>query len=221
MNGIVANVFVVNDNKALIEALIEHTGISASEIARRAGLAVTTLTRPLNHPVNHRLSLSTLEKLKETYPDFPGFVTEADIPVLQGKRDYVPVEVLPTYVGAGGGGNGDAEIETALIPRSLIEDALRGKASDFLLINVRGDSMEPDFRHDDQILIDRRDTSPAQPGPFALWDAEWGEYLIKNVERTGAGEFRIFSSNPKYSSKVVASQETRIVGRPVWYGRRI
>src|SRR3546814_3748103 len=57
-----------------------------------------------------------------------------------------------------------------------------GWPGDFVLITVRGDSMEPDFRHGDQLLCDKRDRSPAQPGPFAIWDGEWGEYVLKNVE---------------------------------------
>lgn len=150
-----------------------------------------------------------------------GFLVTSDIPEADPHSEYVPVEVLPTYAGMGGGGNGDGDREIALIPRALIIDVLRGSPHDFLLINVRGDSMEPDFRHGDQILVDKRDTSPAQPGPFALWDGEWGEYVVKNVERSRSGEVRIFSSNPKYSSESAPAEQTRIIGRPVWFGRRI
>ena len=81
--------------------------------------------------------------------------------------------------------------------------------------------MEPDFHHGDQLLIDKRDVSPAQPGYFALWDGEWGEYVVKNVERSRVGEVRIFSSNPKYSAEQVQTETTRIIGRPVWFGRRL
>lgn len=144
-----------------------------------------------------------------------------EIPEEASVGSYVEVEVLPTYAGAGGGGTGEGDRALALIPRSLIVDELKGKASDFLLIDVRGDSMEPDFHHGDQILIDRRDTSTAQPGPFALWDGEWGEYVVKNVERVAAGEVRIFSSNAKYTAVICVSEQTRIIGRPVWFGRRL
>ncbi len=150
-----------------------------------------------------------------------GFVVTADIPEADPESAYVPVEVLPTFAGMGGGGNGDGDREVALIPRALIVDVLRGSPADFLLINVRGDSMEPDFRHGDQILIDKRDTSPAQPGPFALWDGDWGEFVVKNVERARSGEVRIFSSNPKYSAESAPAEHTRIIGRPVWFGRRL
>lgn len=144
-----------------------------------------------------------------------------DLPDAPPDQDYVPVEVLPTYAGMGGGGTGEGDREVALVPRALVIDILRGQPTDFLLINVRGDSMEPDFRHGDQILVDRRDTSPAQPGPFALWDGEWGEYVVKNVERSRGGEVRIFSSNGKYSTESAPAEATRIIGRPVWFGRRL
>lgn len=153
--------------------------------------------------------LTNLERTGAAEPDEPGGV------------DYVPVEVLPTYAGMGGGGTGEGDREIALVPRALVVDILRGQPKDFLLINVRGDSMEPDFRHGDQLLVDKRDTSPAQPGPFALWDGEWGEYVVKNVERSRTGEVRIFSTNSKYQTESAPAETTRIIGRPVWFGRRL
>lgn len=223
-NGIFANIPGMSDennDKALIQALSEWTKLSPSEVARNAGLAVSTLTRPLNHPVKHRLSVPTLEKLKARFPDFPGWQNEeADIPDIAPEMAYVPVEVLPTYAGAGGGGTGDDDRKTALVSRALVEGELRGHAKDFVLVPIRGDSMEPDFFQGDQVLCDKRDRSPAQPGPFAIWDGEWGEYVLKNVERLEGGRVRMFSSNPKYSPTEIQHDETRIIGRPVWFGRR-
>lgn len=208
-------------DKELIEELSEWAGKSVSDLAKSAGLTPSTLTRPVNQPVKHRLSVPTLTKLRMRYPGFPGWSgVEPELPV-DARVEYVPVEVLPTYAGMGGGGTGEGDRETALVARALIVDVLKGKPSDFLVINVRGDSMEPDFRHGDQILVDRRDTSPAQPGPFALWDGEWGEYVVKNVERARSGEVRIFSTNQKYRSEQVEAEQTRIIGRPVWFGRRL
>lgn len=134
-------------------------------------------------------------------------------------QGYLPVEVLPTFAGMGGGGTGDGDVEHALVPRALIENVLRGRAGDFVLINVRGDSMEPKFHQDDQILVDRRDVAPTQPGPFALWDGDG--YVVKNVERAPGGKLRIFSTNPEYGSHEYDPDEIRILGRPVWFGRRL
>lgn len=143
-----------------------------------------------------------------------------DLPPKDPTRDYVRVEILPTYGGMGGGGSGEGDVEVALLPRSLVVEELRAQPTDLLVVNVRGDSMEPLFRHGDQLLIDRRDTNPVQPGPFALW-FDHG-YVVKNVERIRAtGLLRIFSSNPAYSPDEADPNEVRIMGRPVWFARRL
>jgi phage repressor protein C with HTH and peptisase S24 domain len=210
-----------DDDRELIRALAEWAKLSPTEVARQSGLTPSTLTRPLNHDVKHRLSTPTLNKLRAAFPKFPGWGEEPDLPALSLDIHYEQVDVLPTYAGMGGGGTGEGDVERALIPSYLIRNVLRGQPSDFVLIRVRGDSMEPVFRQDDELLVDKRDRSPTQPGPFALWDGEWGEYLVKNVERLPGGRVRIFSSNDKYTPVEVANEETNILGRPVWFGRRL
>lgn len=148
-----------------------------------------------------------------------------DLPPPDPSQDYVEIEVLPTFAGMGGGGSGDGDNMKALVPRSLVVNELRAKPTDLLLIDLRGDSMlDPQtgkgFQHGDQVLVDRRDTNPRQPGPFALWYDDG--YVVKNVEiirRTS--KLRIFSNNPAYSDDEADPDEVRIMGRPVWLGRRL
>lgn len=220
-NSIFANAFAVESDRELIEALTKWAEKSATEVARAAGLTPSTLTRPLNHPVKHRLSTPTIAKLKAAYPRFPGFMREADLPDLPPDRDYLPVEVLPSYAGLGGGGTGEGDNELALIPRRLVEDELHAKPDDLLLIEARGESMAPDFMHGDQILIDKRDKNPVQPGAFALWDGDG--YVVKLVERVPRerGRYRVFSANDRFSPYEVGEDEVQIMGRPVWFGRRL
>jgi len=191
--------------------------VPKKRIAQALGLAAPAGSRLLGAAEGRQLKAHEIPKLVALIREYEAGeqAPESDL----GR--YVRVEVLPTFGGAGGGGTGEGEVETALVSRALVRDELRGKPSDFVLIDVRGDSMEPDFRHGDQILVDKRDRSTAQPGPFALWDGDWGEYVLKNVERAEDGLHRVFSSNPKYSPKTVSSEETRIIGRPVWFGRRL
>lgn len=151
-----------------------------------------------------------------------GFLAqEPDLPDLPSDQAYVEVAVLPSYAGAGGGGSGEGDKLLAKLPRRLIEEELRGRPSDFELIDIRGDSAEPDFYHGDQILIDKRDRNPRQPGPFAIWDEDG--YVLKLVERIPSqrGWYRIFSANPRYSSYEIEETEATIRGRPVWFARRL
>lgn len=160
-------------------------------------------------------------KLVEILGDHDDSTRLPDIPPSGHEPAYVDIAVLPSFAGMGGGGNGDGEQTIAKLPRNLIEDQLRGNPTDFELIDVRGDSMMPDFNHGDQILIDRRDRDPRQPGPFALWDDDG--YVIKLVERVPGrrGWYKVFSANPRYSSYEIEEKETTIRGRPVWFARRL
>lgn len=205
----------------MVFSRLDRLGLSQRALAERLGIEENKLSKVKagTRRFQARELIAALEWLDTM--EAGQYRPDADLPETDDVIDYVPVDVLPTYAGMGGGGTGDGDREIALIPRILIEDMLRGRASDFVVINVRGDSMEPDFYQGDQLLVDKRDISPAQPGPFAVWDGEWGEYVVKNVERLVEGRVRMFSTNPKYSPVDVTYEETRIIGRPVWFGRRL
>jgi hypothetical protein len=165
--------------------------------------------------------ITMFKRLARDYPaqpDQPPIIPDED------ENRYVRVPILPVYGGMGGGGLGDVlkddTLEYALVPRALIEGILHGRPDDFLMIPVRGTSMEPLFRHGDDLLVDLRDKSPTQAGPFALWDSQHGEYLVKNVERLGNG-LRVFSEKAGFSDREVEINEVTIIGRPVWFGRRL
>lgn len=200
----------------LIDALCRATGLSPSDLAVKAGIAASTLTRVVKG--DSRLSLPTVEKLQARFPEFfgdLGDLSDSEVP------DYLEIERLPSYAGMGGGGFGEGEPGRALLPRQLIEDRLRGGPGDFLLIDVRGDSMEDDFFHGDQILVDKRDRDPSQPGAFCLHDGE--AYVVKLVERVPRkrGMLRIFSANTRYADYEVSEDEARIIGRPAWVARAL
>jgi phage repressor protein C with HTH and peptisase S24 domain len=214
-------VMQIETDREMIEGLIEHTGLTATQIARQAKLTPSTLTRPLNQEVNFQLSKPSIEKLREAFPKYPPFMTEPDLLTGDTTRSYIQIEVLPSFAGMGGGGTGEGDIEFGMVPRHLVEDELRAKPKDLLLIEARGDSMEPDFHHGDQILIDRRDVNPIQPGSFALWDGDG--YVVKLIERIPQkkGWYRIFSSNGRYQSYELEADSVKIMGRPVWFARRL
>jgi len=134
--------------------------------------------------------------------------------------EYVAVEVLPTYVGMGGGGTGDDERRKALLPRALLQE-LHAQPADLLVIEVRGTSMEPQFKQGDQIVIDRRDRDPRHGGPFALFDGD--TFILKNIEQLPGpeGKLRVFSSAQGFSDWHTSRSEITIEGRPVWFARRL
>lgn len=215
------------DAGGIIEAL-KRLGVPHGRIAEAIGRDRTAATKMLAG--TRGVKVGELEPLSALIAEYEGHRGElGDIPrnsrladdIEAGRvGDYVPLEVLPTYGGMGGGGTGDGDRETALISRRLVEDDLRAKPSDLLVINVRGNSMEPLFHHGDQLIVDCRDKSPTQPGPFALLYDDG--YVVKNVswveKRT---KLRVASSNPEFGPEDFDPNEITIMGRPVWFARRL
>lgn len=197
-------------------AALRAAGVTHEQIATAIGRNRVVATRLMNGQRNLKVSeIEPLRRLLEEARPAGGVV-----PAIDTSRAYVGVDILPTFAGAGGGGTGDGDIEQALIPRSLIEDQLHGRPENFALVEVRGDSMEPDFSHGDQLLVDKRDRDPTQAGPFAIWHND--SYMIRNLERLREG-LRVFPTNMKYTEDTITQDDIifSILGRPVWFGRRL
>ena len=137
---------------------------------------------------------------------------------------YVAVPTLEVKPGMGGGGYADEDLmgPPALFPDRLIAHELRGKPLDFLAVEVEGQSMEPVLMSGDQVLIDRRKLNPSQPGVFSLWDG-FG-LVVKWVERVHDSDppkLRVMSENKRFSEYEVLAEESQIIGRVVWFARRM
>lgn len=210
-----------------IKAARKERGWTQAELGDAVGLKQPTVAeieagKLKSWPQHAAKFMRALGKPRSYFePDIEEHIDNSpELPPSDPMRDYVRVEILPTYAGMGGGGTDEGDVEMALLPRSLVVEELRASPSDVLVINVRGDSMEPLFQHGDQLVIDKRDTNPIQPGPFALWFDDG--YVVKNVERLRkTGRLRIFSSNSAYSPDEAAPDEVKIMGRPVWFARRL
>ena len=134
----------------------------------------------------------------------------------------VQVKLLPTFVGMGAGGTGDDDAGMVSFSRDLIERELRTEAHHLLAMIAEGNSMEPEFRGGDQILVDTRRKSLAQPGAFCLWDGDG--HVIKYLERipgTDPVRVRVVSGNSIYEPRERLMDEINLVGKVVWFGRRV
>jgi len=137
---------------------------------------------------------------------------------------YVAVPTLELRPGMGGGGYAEEDLmgPPALFPEHLVVHELRGKPLDFLAMEVEGQSMEPVLMSGDQVLIDRRKLNPSQPGVFSLWDG-WG-LVVKWIERvhdSDPSKLRVMSENDRFAEYEVLAEEARVIGRVVWFARRM
>lgn len=107
----------------------------------------------------------------------PGAIVEIDVRAGAGGGGYVTEgnssDGVNTY-------SADAVRAEWILPPSFVRDELRLTFGRTEIIAIRGDSMEPDLRDGDRVLIDRTDTNLRQGGIFAVSDA--GEIIVKQVE---------------------------------------
>lgn len=126
--------------------------------------------------------------------------------------EYAVIQALPAFPGS--------PAARPLFPRTLLE-ALGARPQDLRQITVRGDAMAPMFLNGDCLLIDLRDRSAAQGGPFAMW-VDGDDYAVRLVQRLrDHSRFRVQAVNPAYPTEDLDADQVRIMGRPVWMSRRL
>lgn len=99
----------------------------------------------------------------------------------------------------------------------------KGNASAMVLMRVAGDSMEPEIKDNDVVLIDTSNTTP-RPGRLFAIAVEDLVYLKKvNAE---PGKLVLTSANPAYAPLEIDARGDlhngiRIIGKAVWVGREL
>ncbi len=209
----------------------ERRGLSANDLAAR----INGLAREAGDPT--AISQQVLSKFEQAknkrLPPWTRYIvpalaandgeTREDAHLHMALSDAsVGIKLLPTWVGLGVGGTGDDDPGVVSFSRDLIERELRADPDALLAMVAEGNSMEPDFRGGDQILVDTRRKSLAQPGAFCLWDGDG--HVIKFLEKVPDSEpakVRVVALNPIYAPHERLVDEINLVGRVVWFGRRV
>ncbi len=209
----------------------ERRGLSASELASRInGLALV-----VNDPtvVSQQVVSKFEQGNNKRLPSWTRFIdaafeasdseTKNDPHLTMALMDAsVNIKLLPTWAGMGAGGTGDDDPGLVSFSRDLVERELRADPQYLLAMQAEGNSMEPDFRGGDQILVDTRRTSLAQPGAFCIFEDDG--HVIKYLERIPGSDpptVRVISLNTIYEPRERLLQDIRLIGRVIWFGRRV
>jgi transcriptional regulator with XRE-family HTH domain len=124
--------------------------------------------------------------------------------------------------GNGGQSEADAVRGRWALPVDYLTRELHVLPNAVRIIEVQGDSMQPTLQPGDRVMVDTHDRTPSPPGIFALWDGLGT--VVKRVEfipNTDPLRFVISSDNPVHQRYERTADELNIIGRIVWYGRRM
>lgn len=99
----------------------------------------------------------------------------------------------------------------------------KGSPAKMVLMRVTGDSMEPDIKNDDVVLIDR---GQRQPTPGQVFAVGIEDLVYLKMVDTLPGKLILKSANPAYPPIEVDARGDlengmRIIGRVIWVGREL
>ena len=139
---------------------------------------------------------------------------------------YAQIPLLDVRAGAGRGSVVENEqvVDVLAFKEDWIRQELHKRPDDLRLIFVVGDSMEPDLRAGDIVLIDHTDSNAGREGIYVI--RMDGALLVKQLQRLPGGVLKVISRNQSYEpftvpvSKLAEPDGFAIIGRVVWACRR-
>ncbi|MGU9980827.1 S24 family peptidase [Phreatobacter sp. HK31-P] len=197
---------------AAIDRLAETNGLSASGLAKRAGLDATTFNKSKRVMLDGRERWPSTESvakvLNATGTSFGEFVS-----LVGGSRmSTTPLPILGfAQAGAGGyfdaggfpAGNGWDEVSFPDIPDDSI-----------YALEIQGDSMLPVYRDGDRIVVSP--TAPIRRGDRVVVQTAEGEIMAKELKRQTNRTVELTSLNQDHGDRSFTVSEIAWMARIMW-----
>lgn len=206
---------------------ISEKGWTHAELARHSGVSKDSVDKYAQGAVDNPRgkTLSALADALHVDRFWLSFGGEDGGPGQQSDSENDIIQV-PSYgfrAGMGGGGVViDEEPNTHWPVHKEYLKHVRLENADLISIEVEGDSMSPTLESGDQVLINQKDRNPARGGIFTIHDSD--TLVVKRIEKIPGTDpimLRLISDNPHHNAYDVIADDTKIIGRVVWFARRL
>jgi phage repressor protein C with HTH and peptisase S24 domain len=205
---------------AAIDALAARNSLSASGLAKRAGLDSTAFNKSKRLSVDGRPRWPSTESLAKiidatnsSLDEFMSLLGEgAALRPAKRVRRRATVPLLG-FAQAGGGGF----FEDAGFPVGQGFDVIElpdGQAEGSYALKVQGDSMLPLYRDGDVLVV--RPEATLRKGDRVVVRTVGGEVMAKVLARRSTEEVELQSLNPEHPNRRFAAREIEWVARIVW-----
>lgn len=218
----------LTEDSRLIRELVEYSGLAPATLAKRAGVAPSTVSRPFNGTATTRLGRSVLQKLQAAFPDFPGWTKPLPMDAVNTRpgdsAEMVPVHHIDLSFGLGSAIM-DTEIfedqaETLDFPKSWLRMITASPPNQLCWASGRGNSMYPTIGDGDVILIDRGQRSLLDSD--LIWAVSYGDAAtIKRLRPMPDGGVKMMPDNPNVPPETAYDGELNIFGRVIAVVRRL
>jgi len=206
---------------AAIDALAERNSLSASGLAKRAGLDSTAFNKSKRQSADGRPRWPSTESLAKIIEATNSSLDEF-LALIEGRPAHTPAKLLSSqastvpligFAQAGAGGFFDDAGFPAGQGWDLIElPASAGDGS--YALQVQGDSMLPLYRHGDMLVV--QPNAAVRKGDRVVVKTTSGEVMAKVLERRTPTAIELVSLNPDHPQRRLAAGEVEWMARIVW-----
>lgn len=197
-----------------IDRLAAKHGLSASGLARRAGLDPTTFNKSKRIGPDGRLRWPSTESIAKildaTGEPMGGFLSLIGERARRGLARKVP---LLGYAQAGAAGYFDEAGYPAGHGWDEVEVPAIGDPNAYAL-KVTGDSMEPVYRKGDILIVEP--DAPVKRGDRVVVKTAKGEVMAKEVLRRSGRKVELRSLNPRHTDRSFAAKDIQWMARILW-----
>lgn len=153
---------------------------------------------------------------------------DRDLPLVLEDVPPVALEYVQIYDVAASAGHGAAVFDEPpadmmAFPTTWLRRQIGASPQSLACIYAEGDSMEPEVRSGDILLINRSITEPRGDGVYVV--SLDGDLLVKRVQRSGADQLVLKATNQAYDPVEIdltaVGDAFRIIGRVAWVGRNL
>ena len=134
----------------------------------------------------------------------------------------IPEMAVEAAAGPGAAGE-EFAAETARwhLPEGMLRHEGGAAPKNLRILRVRGNSMEPEMREGDRLVVDVSRRVPATGEMFVLWDGNG--LVVKRIEavRGEPPRLRLISANPDYAPYTCLAEDAHITGKVVWAVKRM
>jgi phage repressor protein C with HTH and peptisase S24 domain len=197
-----------------IDRLAERAGLSASGLARRAGLDPTTFNKSKRVTPAGRARWPSTESIAKALTATATPI-EVFVALIQPRAGGTPARGVPLLGFAEAGAGGYFDDGGFPAGEGWDEIAFPAVSDDnAFALEVSGQSMEPAYRDGDVIVV-----SPAAPirrGDRVVVKTKSGEVMAKELKRNTAKAIELKSLNVQHGDRTIAAADVLWIARILW-----
>jgi phage repressor protein C with HTH and peptisase S24 domain len=199
---------------AAIDALAERYSLSASGLAKRAGLDSTAFNKSKRLSADGRPRWPSTESIAKII-DATGSSLDEFLELIGAEGDAAAARSVPMlgFAQAGAGGYFDDAGFPAGHGWDLVELPAQTREGAYAL-QVQGDSMLPLYRHGDMLIVEP--AAPVRRGDRVVVKTTTGEVMAKVLSRRSQDRIELQSLNHAHPARIIAAREVEWIARIVW-----